>query len=395
LLDTSYTLFIKYRARKEVKNQELYLARAYIHLLKKNCPKKRRDMIAGFFEKSLMENQETVISSLVLSYLFKSIYRYEDAQQYAKAVLLTPRLDSQVYALATELLETAKAGVEKGKLTSNLPQKPASPDLPDPRLEQNGNGDIRAKAGVNLSGFSAPSSLSIPDVQTPAVRDNLLDSHVTSDAKAKARMETSTVPTQESEKVHVYMLEDIPKCIPEADLNQPITIALGTSSMAGYSPDKKDKYDDLNGLMRDLRRMFGRYKNIDFVDQRAGESDTDFAKRIDAGDGRRIVVLTDLDTLIAENSAYASLRNRDNVFLAGVPYKDAGFDEDSYLPIVELLREATRLGLNITEIPANSNIAVTPYERYKNVFSLLPKTKPYKPGDYNKIHVLFAAQHSA
>ena len=127
----------------------------------------------------------------------------------------------------------------------------------------------------------------------------------------------------------------------------------------------------------------------------AGESDEDFAKRIDAGNGRRVVVMTDLDAIIADNSAFASLRDKENVFLAGIPYKEAGLDANSYLPIVELLREAVRLGLSVTDVPASSLISATPYERFKNVFRLLPKMKPFKSKNYNDIRVLYEAQFSA
>jgi hypothetical protein len=180
--------------------------------------------------------------------------------------------------------------------------------------------------------------------------------------------------TTESEHIQAVELVDTVKIFRDSvNQSETVTVGLGTSWMAAYSRNKAEKYQDLNRLIVAIGRLLNHYK-INCVAQQAGESDTDFAKRIDVNGGR-VVVLTGLNTIVRDDSPFAAFRDRKNVFLAGVDTEGAGLDEDCYLPVTEMLKLALYIGLKdmLNQNISSDNITTEPYRKFTNVFRFLPR----------------------
>lgn len=209
-----------------------------------------------------------------------------------------------------------------------------------------------------------------------------------------SNIEADDTVTVSSERTQAIELVDAAKIIGRsADTAETITVGLGTSWMAAYDKSKSRKYQDLNKLIIAIGRLLKHY-NIDCVAQQAGEADADFAKRIDANNGR-VIVLTGLNTIVREDSPFAAFRDKKNVFLAGVDTEGAGLDENCYLPIAEMLKLALYIGLKdmLNQDASSDNITTEPYRKFTNVFRFLPRA--VRIPVYENLRALYITQEFA
>jgi anti-sigma regulatory factor (Ser/Thr protein kinase) len=232
--------------------------------------------------------------------------------------------------------------------------------------EQETRNAENAKTGTGRAGSNTAGPASAPDGVDENAKPESPDT--------STNVEISSAAMSNTERVQAVELTDAAKLIRNSENpSEIITVGLGTSWMAAYSRNKAEKYQDLNRLIVAIGRLLNHYK-INCVAQQAGESDADFAKRIDVNGGR-VVVLTGLNTIVRDDSPFAAFRDRRNVFLAGVDTEGAGLDEGCYLPIVEMLKLALYIGLKdmLRQDASSDNIATEPYRKFTNVFRFLPR----------------------
>ncbi|MBN2453875.1 MAG: hypothetical protein JXB40_06445 [Candidatus Omnitrophica bacterium] len=185
---------------------------------------------------------------------------------------------------------------------------------------------------------------------------------------------SSPLPSGEFEKIQAIRLIDTAKLIESAKSDKPVIMALGTDWIKSYEPGEP-QYSDINPLVTSIRNLC-RKRGMIFIDG----SDEDLPEKINdarkVNPNARVVVLAGQEAILSRT--FEELRSDTNTFLAAVD--SSKLDKNCYIRIVEMIRIALWMGLNINDILSDSgnimnnpNITIYRYGESRTIYIFAPK----------------------